>query len=193
MSINEEYNSPHSHEVTFIDENGELKTTKIPVVQELARQGPVKDHFPERFITLPPTTTGTHPTSAIDCQSATPPVIDIAKLKDDVTRELELQRLADAAKEWGVFLIANHGVDDMVLDDVKDAVKGFFGLSFEEKKANVGSYESVDNMGYGKNFVKSEDQPLDWIDRLTMIAAPVDPDEATNCLLIWPKKPANFR
>ncbi|KAJ9561117.1 hypothetical protein OSB04_006277 [Centaurea solstitialis] len=183
MSIN----GPHSHEVSFIDENGELKTTKVPVVQELARQGLVNDHFPKRFIALPPTT------CTVDCRSATPPVIDIAKLKRDGTRELELRRLADAAKEWGVFLIENHGVDDMVLDDVKDVVKGFFGLSFEEKKANVGSYKSVDNMGYGKNFVKSEDQPLDWIDRLTMKAAPVDPNEATNGLLVWPKKPANFK
>ncbi|KAJ9561086.1 hypothetical protein OSB04_006246 [Centaurea solstitialis] len=188
MSINEEYNVTHSHEVSFIDENGELKTTKVPVVQELARQGLINDHFPKRFIALPPRTC-----TVDDCRSATPPVIDIAKLKRDGTRELELRRLADAAKEWGVFLIENHGVDDMVLDDVKDVVKGFFGLSFEEKKANVGSYKSVDNMGYGKNFVKSEDQPLDWIDRLTMKAAPVDPDEATNGLLIWPKKPTNFR
>ncbi|KAI3770012.1 hypothetical protein L6452_01131 [Arctium lappa] len=190
MSINVEYNSVHSHEVSFIDQNGELKTTMIPVVQELARQGLMNDHFPKRFIALPPTPPGNHPASIVNC----PPVIDIAKLEsDDATRELELRRLAEAAKEWGVFLIENHGVEDMVLDDVKNVVKGFFELSFEEKKANVGSYKSVDNMGYGKNFVNSEDQPLDWIDRLTMKAAPVDPDEATNGLLIWPKKPANFR
>lgn len=52
-------------------------------------------------------------------------------------------------------------------------VKKFFGLSFEEKKASVGSYVSGDNMGYDRNFVKSEDQPLDWIDRVTMKGAPV--------------------
>ncbi|KAI3770016.1 hypothetical protein L6452_01135 [Arctium lappa] len=48
-------------------------------------------------------------------------------------------------------------------------------------------------MGYDKSFVKSEYQTLDWTDRLTMKEAPVDPDEATNGLLIWPKNPANFR
>ncbi|KVI10843.1 Isopenicillin N synthase [Cynara cardunculus var. scolymus] len=187
MSINEEFNGAHSHEVSFIDQNGELKTTKIPVVQELVRQGLI-NHFPKRFIALPPTPPGNHATSIV-----TPPVIDITKLKRDVTRDMELQRLAEAAKEWGVFLIQNHGVEDVVLDDAKNAVRGFFELSFEEKKASVGSYKSVDNMGYGKNFVNSEDQPLDWIDRLAMKAAPGDPDEATNGLLIWPTKPANFR
>ncbi|KAI3786273.1 hypothetical protein L1987_39835 [Smallanthus sonchifolius] len=167
MSINEDY---HFHEATFMDQNGETKTTKIPVVQELARQD-FTNHFPKRFIA-----SAHHPTSA----NTLPPVIDIAKL-----RSLDGSRTAE---QWGVFLIKNHGVEVMVLDDVKDVVKGFFGLSYEEKKDNVGSYKSVDNMGYGKNFVKSEDQPLDWTDRLTMKAAPI-----TNGLSVWPKKPPNFR
>ncbi|KAJ0582984.1 putative codeine 3-O-demethylase [Helianthus annuus] len=172
-----EYHCAHFHEATFTDRNGKLKTTKIPVVQEVART----NHFPNRFIASsspPPATT-----------TDTPPVIDISKLQthDDA----ELQRLAEAAKEWGVFLIKNHGI---VLEDAKDVVKGFFGLSYEEKKANVGSYnKSVDNMGYGKNFVKSEDQPLDWIDRLTMKAAPPVVDQSTNGLSVWPKKPPHFR
>ncbi|KVI10847.1 protein SRG1-like [Cynara cardunculus var. scolymus] len=186
MSTNEEYHSGDFHEVSFIDQNGELKTTKIPVVQELARQGLMTDHFPKRFIAFQPTTPENDP-----CLPVTPPVIDLAKLQGDATRESELRRLAEAVKEWGTFLIKNHGLEDMVLSDAKNVVRGFFGLSFEEKKANVGSYKSVDNMGYGKSFVKSEDQLLDWTDRLTMKAAPVD--EATNGLMIWPKKPANFR
>ncbi|KAI3753025.1 hypothetical protein L2E82_25069 [Cichorium intybus] len=190
MSINEEYDGAHFHETTFTDQNGELKTTKIPVVQELARHG-LMNHFPKRFIALPPPPQEHRHASVVSNCTVTPPVIDIAKLQLDDSRGSELQRLAMAAKEWGVFLIKNHGVEDMVLDDVRYVVKGFFGLSFEEKKANVGSYKSVDNMGYGKNFVKSEDQPLDWIDRLTMKAAPVD--DATNGLFVWPKKPANFR
>ncbi|KAI8025771.1 Codeine O-demethylase [Camellia lanceoleosa] len=90
----------------------------------------------------------------------------------------------------GMFLIVNHGIECCVLEDVKDVVKGFFGLSFEEKRESVGTYMDVDNMGYGRNFVKSEDQPLDWIDRLTMKAAPKD---ATEGLLVWPQKPPNFR
>ncbi|KAK6143624.1 hypothetical protein DH2020_023972 [Rehmannia glutinosa] len=72
----------------------------------------------------------------------------------------------------------------------ENVVKGFFELPFEEKKSSVGTYMSTDNMGYGRNFVKSEDQPLDWIDRLAMKAAP---EGATDGLCVWPKNPANFR
>nr|GEU57789.1 protein SRG1-like [Tanacetum cinerariifolium] len=185
MSTNEEYHGSHFHEATFINQNGELQTSKIPVVQELAREG-LTNQFPKRFITLPQR--GQLNDTVI---LETPPVIDIANLKHNDTRKMELQKLAEAAKEWGVFLIKNHGVDDTVLDDVKDVVKGFFSLSFEEKKVNVGTYRSVDNMGYGKSHVKSEDQPLDWVDRLTIKAAPVD--ESTNHLRVWPRKPTNFR
>ena len=38
---------------------------------------------------------------------------------------------------------------------VEDVARGFFGLSFGEKKERVGTYMNVDNMGYGRNFVKS--------------------------------------
>ncbi|KAK9053366.1 hypothetical protein SSX86_029999 [Deinandra increscens subsp. villosa] len=185
MSTNEGY---HFHEATFVDQNGELKTTKIPVVQELAAR---QDHFPKRFI-------ASSPPLIIAAANTLPPVIDIAKLQSDCSRKAELRRLAEAAKEWGVFLIKNHGVEAVVLDDVKEVVKGFFGLSYEDKKANVGSFKSVDDMGYGKNFVKSEEQPLDWIDRLTMKAAPPVVTTCTNTnnidgLSVWPQKPGNFR
>ncbi|KAK6120998.1 hypothetical protein DH2020_045268 [Rehmannia glutinosa] len=105
-------------------------------------------------------------------------------------RVSELRKLARVSKEWGMFTIENHGLDPWVLEHVKNVVKGFFELPFEEKKSSVGTYMSTDNMGYGRNFVKSEDQPLDWIDRLAMKAAP---EGATDGLCVWPKNPANFR
>ncbi|PWA65959.1 Isopenicillin N synthase [Artemisia annua] len=156
MSINEEYHGSHFHEATFINQNGELQTSKIPVVQELAREG-LTNHFPKRFISLP------QEGQSIDTIILeTPPVIDIAKLKHNDTRKMELIKLAEAAKEWGVFLIKNHGVDDTVLDDVKDVVKGFFALSFEEKKVNVGTYRSVDNMGQSiEKYVEKSRKVLD--------------------------------
>lgn len=73
---------------------------------------------------------------------------------------------------------------------VKEVVKKFFDMSFEEKKNSVGTYGSIDNMGYGRNFVNPQNQPVDWIDRLTMKAAPKG---STNGLNVWPQKPRNFR
>nr|XP_017218879.1 PREDICTED: protein SRG1-like [Daucus carota subsp. sativus] len=176
-----ENHGDHFHEAQYTDQNGVLQTTKIPVVQELARKGIT--NLPQRFITSPQTLSATTQVEV--------PTIDLLKLRveSDSSRYRELAKLAGAAKEWGMFLVANHGVHDSVLDSVKDVVMGFFGLSFEEKKKSVGSFMSVDNMGYGRNFVRSENQPLDWIDRMTMVASPVDDEN----LRVWPKKPHNFR
>lgn len=172
------------HEAKYTDQNGVLQTTKIPVVQELARKG-ITD-LPERFINLPQNQQTFSATTHVNL-----PTIDLLKLRieSDPNRQEELAKLAGAAKEWGMFLITNHGVHDSVLDSVKDVVKGFFGLSFEEKKNSVGSYMSIDNMGYGRNFVRSQNQHLDWIDRMTMVAFPADDGK----LHVWPKNPHNFR
>uniref|UniRef100_A0A7N0UEK7 Fe2OG dioxygenase domain-containing protein n=1 Tax=Kalanchoe fedtschenkoi TaxID=63787 RepID=A0A7N0UEK7_KALFE len=83
-------------------------------------------------------------------------------------------------------LVKDHGIE---VERVRGAVRGFFELPFERKRATVGTLVSSDNMGYGRNFVKSGEQQLDWIDRITMKAAPPEAvdDRA------WPKSPPNFR
>ncbi|KAL6964132.1 hypothetical protein U1Q18_035189 [Sarracenia purpurea var. burkii] len=182
------------HEVAFVDQNSLIRTTRVPVVQDLVLRG--LKNLPERFIQAPPGHPVVAPAAfADDASSATFPPIDMAKLR--IRRDLsgeshsqELSKLARVTKEWGVFLIVNHGIPASVLAGVEDVVKGFFGLSFKEKKESVGTYMNPDNMGYGRNFVKSEDQRLDWIDRLAVKVAPA---ETSDGLLVWPKKPANFR
>lgn len=181
------------HQLTFIDQDGRQETSTVPVVQELARQG--LTHLPERFICAHskkyPIDDDSH---SSDGSPNALPVINVAKLRakspDPEGRAQELAKLASGVRDWGLCLITEHGISSCVLHGVKDVVKSFFGLSFEEKKQTVGSYGKIDNMGYGRNFVKSEDQPLDWIDRLTMKATPVGGDEGLN---VWPQKPENFR
>ncbi|XP_058190885.1 2-oxoglutarate-dependent dioxygenase 11-like isoform X1 [Rhododendron vialii] len=179
------------HEVKITDQDGLLRTIKVPVVQQLALNG-IK-HLPDQYINVPPD----HPvvSSSVPDPSQTFPAIDVAQLRigpglDGLGRAQELVKLARVAKDWGLFLIVNHGIEDSVLQSVEDVVRGFFGLSFEEKKLSVGTYMNVDNMGYGQNFVRSENQRLTWIDRLAMKAAP---REASEGLLVWPQNPANFR
>ncbi|KAL5857687.1 hypothetical protein ACOSQ3_005145 [Xanthoceras sorbifolium] len=179
------------HEASFIDQNGHPRISRVPVVQELARQG--LNHLPERFI-IPNHKDPIEPSSIVQRHvSTTLPLISVAKLRPGSEQEgrvQELAKLSNCVREWGLFLITEHGIGSAVLHAVKDVVKGFFGLSFEEKKQSVRSYASIDNMGYGRNFVKSEYQPLDWIDRLTMKAAPKGGDKGLN---VWPQTPPNFR
>ncbi|KAI9101419.1 hypothetical protein K1719_023901 [Acacia pycnantha] len=143
------------HQTSFLDEKGSLKTMKVPVVQELARQG--LKNLPDRF-KRPDSTTFAHQVFE------EMPSVNLATLKEGsksmMVRAEELAKLADAARRL-------------------------------EKKACVGTYSDIDNMGYGRNYVKSEDQALDWIDRLTFRAVP--PVEDDERLRVWPLKPTNFR
>ncbi|XP_073146849.1 protein SRG1-like [Henckelia pumila] len=164
------------HESKFTDQNGLQRSILVPVVQDLARLNTLPQQFIQRRATA--------------ASTFTPAVIDMAGLRDgpgSSSRAAELQKLGREARDWGLFLIANHG---LVLSDVEQSVRGFFQLPFEEKKRSVGTYMSVDNLGYGRSFVKSEDQVLDWIDRLAMKVAP---KAATDGLAVWPIKPPNFR
>ncbi|XP_010273057.1 PREDICTED: protein SRG1-like [Nelumbo nucifera] len=177
------------HEVSFVGQDGRRRKSKVPVVQELVRQG--FNSVPERFLRMHPI-----PPAAVssDDVSAGPPFINMANLlmigsKEEI-RVQELAKLGRGASEWGLFLVTNHGIPSSILQSVEDVVKGFFSLSFQEKKGSVESYASVDNVGYGRNFVKSDDQPLDWIDRLTMRASPKKDTEGIH---VWPQKPVGFR
>ncbi|KAL6282922.1 hypothetical protein ACE6H2_013851 [Prunus campanulata] len=176
------------HEASYLDQEGQFRTSRVPVVQEIARRG-IK-HLPKRFIRVYPQYDHDLVTSFLaDDVSKFLPLISMANLRarfKSKDRAQELAKLAGGARDWGMSIIKDNGVPWSVLQGVRDVVKEFFGLSFEEKKASVGSYVSVDNMGYGRNFVKSEDQPLDWIDRVT-------PAGATQGLHVWPQRPANFR
>ena len=60
----------------------------------------------------------------------------------------------------------DHGISSLVLGKLKDEIEGFFKLPLEEKmkyKLRLGNVE-----GYGPVII-SEDQELDWGDRLYMI------------------------
>ncbi|RWR73911.1 protein SRG1-like protein [Cinnamomum micranthum f. kanehirae] len=177
------------HEVRRLGADGQPVTSMVPVVQELARQG--LKYLPERFIReemeAPPFS------SNVGEGEEGPPVINMQNLNHDAEAEhraKELAKLAKVAKEWGVFFIKHNGIPLDLLNSLQDMVKGFFSLSFEDKKESVGTYASTDNLGYGRSFIKSDDQRLDWIDRLSMRAAPKN---STLGLHVWPTNPKDFR
>ncbi|XP_028767733.1 codeine O-demethylase-like [Neltuma alba] len=175
------------HESRFLDKEGKVGNLKIPVVQELARRG--LTHLPDHFKRF-------HHPSLTPTAFQHVPTINLALLKhgsEPKARAQELAKLAQAAKHLGLFLILDHGIAKETVEGAREAVRGFFELSYEEKKASVGSYgNDVDNMGYGRNFtVKSEDQVWDWVDRLSLRAfPPIAPHENIH---VWPLKPSNFR
>lgn len=81
----------------------------------------------------------------------------------------------------------NHGISEAFLDKIYEVTKQFFALPTEEKlkySREIGSIQ-----GYGNDMILSDDQVLDWIDRLYLTTYPEDQRQ----LKFWPQIPIEFR
>ncbi|KAK9055131.1 hypothetical protein SSX86_026213 [Deinandra increscens subsp. villosa] len=112
------------------------------------------------------------------------PVIDVSLL---TSSQLELERLKSAIITWGCFQGVNHGIEVSLLDKVRETSRLFFNLSAEEKKRYLREEDDVE--GYGNDMVLSDDQILDWTDRLYLTVLPQDQQK----LQFWPQNPTHFR
>ncbi|KAJ1292635.1 hypothetical protein BS78_01G005000 [Paspalum vaginatum] len=123
-----------------------------------------------------------------DDAAAAVPVVDLARLLDpDLAGQAqEAATLKAACEDWGFFQVVNHGVPDDVVQDVKEDVKGFFGLPLDEKRAVAQGPTGIE--GYGQAFVVSEEQKLDWADILFLSTQPPE----YRSLRFWPSRPATF-
>ncbi|KAH9307530.1 hypothetical protein KI387_035441, partial [Taxus chinensis] len=155
------------------------KTISIPVVQELGAKDP--DALPQRYIRgkqASITTVSNHSNSI--------PMIDMALLSiNHECRQQVMEKLAFACQEWGFFQVVNHGIPVSLLEQMKEAVRGFFQLPLEEKL----KYGIQEREGYGQAFVVSEEQKLDWSDMFYLITLPED----IRNMDFWPTRPVNFR
>lgn len=77
------------------------------------------------------------------------------------------------------------------MDDMMNATREFFRQPTEEKRryTNLIDGKHFQLEGYGNEQVKSEDQILDWSDRLYL---KVEPEDERN-LPVWPENPKSFR
>ncbi|KAK9920629.1 hypothetical protein M0R45_029178 [Rubus argutus] len=136
----------------------------VPNVQEMVRSDPLL--VPKRYIR----NEEDMPKEAHICHhlSSEIPVIDFSLLSKG--HQEELNKLDLACKEWGFFQMVNHGVAPEVMQGMKDAADKFFELPLEEK--NKIAMPSDHTQGYGHVHVLSEEQILDWSDRLILVLYP---------------------
>ena len=94
----EEEDKVYFHEVSFIDKEGQLRTSKIPVVQELARQLKGLNHLPDKFKRVHPDHQLVTPSFALPI-----PTINMAKLRlvAEPQHKVRAQELAKLASEIG--------------------------------------------------------------------------------------------
>ncbi|KAI3811232.1 hypothetical protein L1987_20951 [Smallanthus sonchifolius] len=112
------------------------------------------------------------------------PVIDVSLL---TSSPLELDKLKSAVTTWGCFQAVNHGIESSFLEKVCEIGELFFKLSADEKKKYLREENDVD--GYGNDMVFSDDQILDWADRLYLTVLPKDQRK----FQFWPQNPTHFR
>jgi hypothetical protein len=81
-------------------------------------------------------------------------------------------------------------MDPGFLAEMMGVTRGFFNLPLDEKQkySNLANGKEFRNEGYGNDMVLSEDQVLDWCDRLYLIVEP----ESRIVRSLWPAQPPAF-
>ncbi|KAL6606099.1 hypothetical protein ACP70R_041752 [Stipagrostis hirtigluma subsp. patula] len=119
------------------------------------------------------------------------PTIDLRRLSASDGSDEEAAKLRSALQSWGLFLVTNHGIETSLLDSLIAASREFFDQPLEQKQeySNLIDGKHWQMEGYGTDPVKTQDQILDWGDRLWL---KVEPEDERN-LARWPKHPEPFR
>ncbi|WVZ57244.1 hypothetical protein U9M48_007651 [Paspalum notatum var. saurae] len=128
------------------------------------------------------------------------PVVDMASLLDPELSASETAKLGSACRDWGFFQLTNHGVDEAVMQQMKDSAAQFFSLPLESKNAVAVRRGGL--QGFGHHFngpaAASDDAggggdqhsaKLDWAECLLLDTQPV---ESRN-MEFWPTDPPAFR
>ncbi|KAM5548047.1 codeine O-demethylase-like [Rosa sericea] len=115
------------------------------------------------------------------------PVIDLGLLTPSSISVEELDKLISALSRGCCFHVINHGMTPEFLDKLREITKQFFAIPVEEKQKYMRPVEDFE--GYGNDMVFSEQETLDWTDRLYLTAYP--PDQRK--LKLWPENPKSFR
>lgn len=112
------------------------------------------------------------------------PVISLAQPHDVVVKEI-----AEAAAEWGFFLLTDHGIPASLIQELQKVGNEFFMLPVEEKEAYANDPASGKFDGYGTKMTKNHDDKVEWIDYFFHLTAP--PSKINYD--IWPKNPPSYR
>ncbi|KAG6419529.1 hypothetical protein SASPL_121751 [Salvia splendens] len=115
------------------------------------------------------------------------PIIDISGLNGaSETRDSTIGAIASACRDWGIFTITNHGIEEALIEDMMEVVKEFFGLNWRAKM----KYASDDVMSpvrYGTSLNTSKKHNLHWRDFFRHYGHPFQ-----DTFHLWPHNPPNY-
>ncbi|KHN20034.1 Protein SRG1 [Glycine soja] len=116
-------------------------------------------------------------------------MIHLHRLSSPSTAQQELAKLHHALNSWGCFQAINHGMKSSFLDKMRQVSKQFFQLPKEEKQKCAGEREPNNIEGYDNDIIYSENQRLDWTDRVYLKVLPEDQRK----FKFWPQNPNDFQ
>ncbi|KAL7211530.1 hypothetical protein ACSBR2_014402 [Camellia fascicularis] len=159
-----------------MDPTPKLKTLggslKVTSVQELAKEPHTT--VPPRYVRPQSDRAHLPVTISVDNTTYLPevPVISMQRLLcgDNLVNSSELEKLHHSCRDWGFFLLIDHGVSCSLVEKVKLEIQDFFNLPIEEKDKLWQQPEDIE--GFGQAFVRSEEQKLDWADLFYMVTLP---------------------
>ncbi|KAL2230054.1 UNVERIFIED_CONTAM: 1-aminocyclopropane-1-carboxylate oxidase [Sesamum indicum] len=107
------------------------------------------------------------------------PVIDLSGIGADDQRKKIISEVKKASKEWGFFLVTNHGIPMNVLDGMLDGIRKFHEQDAQVKK-EFHSHDRMQKVKYGSNVDLYRSRAANWRDSLTislMTSDRIEPDE----------------
>ncbi|CAN6306296.1 unnamed protein product [Urochloa humidicola] len=117
------------------------------------------------------------------------PVVDMGKLLDPELSASETAKLGSACSDWGFFQLTSHGVDEAVIQRMKESTSEFFSLPLESK--NAIAFRGDDKFqGFGHHFSGGASAgKLDWAECVLLVTQPVQGRKTE----MWPANPPSFR
>ena len=119
-------------------------------------------------------------TKALDAGDSIP-VVDLSLLASGDAGAI--RDLDSACREWGFFMIVNHGIPQDLVDGVLEATREFFDLP-EEEKPEFQPKDVLTPVRYGTSFNTEKEDVFCWRDFLKVFVHP-----KFNC----PDKPESLR
>ncbi|XP_047062764.1 jasmonate-induced oxygenase 4-like [Lolium rigidum] len=158
------------------------------LVQEVAADGGLRA-LPSRYVLKKEQDRPTATVTTAQPPELSIPTVDVSRLAD--ADPDEAAKLRSALQSWGLFAVTGHGMQEPFLDAVLGASRTFFHLPTEAKQQYSNVVDADDGgrkfqpQGYGVDRVDTDEQVLDWCDRLYL---QVQPEEERK-LRFWPAHP----
>ncbi|XP_059661984.1 protein DOWNY MILDEW RESISTANCE 6-like [Cornus florida] len=178
--------TPPAHELRS---NGDYKKEIAAYESDDYKKGVkyLTDMLPN-LLTLPSQYVLPFTTSPLSVSHASIPVIDLSGLNgSSESRITTIQAIDSACVEWGIFRVVNHGIKISLMEEMLEAVVGFFNLSLEEKMKYASDDPKNPPVKYGTSVNASMKQAM-WRDYLRHHGRPLH-----TSFHLWPNTPSNYK